>query len=109
MEENYILPSELIILFIVWYLPPILICTIIQVCHFKNKGLFNSSKYKTLFAIFSTPMISVIIGVLLLPIQIPRWLSASNDLFILPLAFIIVFTVGYIFSAWVVKYKNVHT
>ena len=95
MSDNYILPAELAMLFAVWYTPPLLISFVVQHSIFKRSGVWRSSRITALCAIFSTLVLSPVVGfiALTIPLPIPNWLGVSENMWVLPLAFIIVFLV----------------
>lgn len=93
MEGNYILPAELVVLMLVWYVPPILVSAAIHVSVFKKLGISKSTLLPVLVTIFIMAVISFVLGfyALVLPQgYIPSWLGATDSMLIMPMAFIVV-------------------
>ncbi|WP_221076974.1 hypothetical protein [Agarivorans aestuarii] len=90
MEDNYILPVELAILMVVWYLPPIILAIFGEVYLLKKTGTLYRHKFACFFGFLVTLIAPFAIGVLALSIDLPRWLHASENLLFMPMAFIIV-------------------
>jgi len=94
VDENYILPTELLALFAVWFIPPLTVSSVVQAATFKKAGIWHRSKVRGVGAILGTLLLSPLLGLLALPLPIPRWLGVSENLWILPLAWVIVLIVG---------------
>lgn len=108
MSDNYILPSELIILFLVWYIPPLIFALSVEIFVFRKLVNWVSSCKVFIGTTILTFMISVSLGFFAQQLDLPKWLHVSNNLFFSPLAFILVFLVSIIvivFSQYVLR-KN---
>ena len=82
----------------IWFLPPLLISSVAQVVYFRKTKLWSKFKALCIGVILTTVVLSPAIGILSFSLPIPRWLSVTQDLFILPLAFVIVFCVAFLLS-----------
>ena len=96
MSDHYILPSELIILVLVWYIPPLILASSIEVFIFRKLGKWESNYKAFIGTIVLTFIISVLLGFFALKLDLPNWLYVSNNLFFSPIAFISVFLVSII-------------
>ena len=99
MSDNYILPSELIILLLVWYLPPLILASGIEVLIFRKLGAWRNNYKACIAAIAATFIISISLGFFTLQLDLPNWLAVTDNLFFLPMAFIIVCLVSLIVIA----------
>ena len=96
MSENYILPNELIVLLLVWFLPPLMLASIIEVFTFHKLGGLGKNYKRCIGAVTVTFITSIILGIFALQIKLPNWLAGSDNLLFQPVAFIIVFLVSLI-------------
>ena len=97
MEGTYILPLELFILMLIWYLPPVLISLIVHIHLFKWLGVFAKSKLTAYISLFALLPCSLLLGFLclLLPTEFaPDVLGVTDNMLILPMAYIVVLIVS---------------
>lgn len=106
MSEHHILPLELVVLTSVWYLPPLVLASLGQIYVLRHAGVWISSRSSCILAVLITYGLSPVIGYLVLPLPIPRWLGASDNMLFLPMAFIIVALVALITTYGAVTYAR---
>jgi predicted neutral ceramidase superfamily lipid hydrolase len=106
MGDHHILPLELVVLTAVWYLPPLVIASLGQIYVLRNAGVWISSRVTCTLAVLITYVLSPVIGYFALPLPIPRWLGASDNMLFLPMAFIIVALVALFTTYGAVTYAR---
>lgn len=92
--DIYILSSELLLLLAVWFVPPLLVSSFLQFAMFKRTGIWKAHRLIALGAIFATVTLSPVLGLLALQLPLPMLLGVPGSIWLLPLAFVIVFVVA---------------
>ena len=104
MDGQYILPNELAILFAVWFGPPLLIASAIIIAIFRRAGLWHRAKGTCISLVVVMFVISPVLGFLALRLPLPRWLGVSDNLWFLPLSYVIVLVVAIVSALVVTTY-----
>ncbi len=84
--------TTLIALFALWFVPPLIVSSAVQVWVFRKAGA--RSRARGVGAILATLILTPSIGYLSMQVHLPTWLGVAHDIWLLPSAWLIAFLIG---------------